>query len=1034
MKKIQFDFKQDLPHQTAAVEATKSLFEGLPKQVPGIYANVRKMQKLDETGEIIRNPEIIEGKRLIENLNKVQLNNELFADSNIMSNDFTIEMETGTGKTYVYLKTMLELYKEYKFTKFIIVVPSVAIRLGVEQSIKQLTEHFKGLYNIDLSKYCFTYNSDNLSEINTKLIETKELSICIMNIQAFNSSNNKIRQEDEYGKVIWDDIRLIRPILIIDEPQKLEGTAKKKSKSLQALEELNPLFTLRYSATHKQLHHQIYKLDSYDAYNQDLVKKIIVKTINAVIPKDTPFVRYVEFTKDLRAKIEIFSQEQGGYIKFKKFNVRGGDSLFDLSGGLPQYENIRIHEDPHKLETLKIAFGSEIKQLSIGQSTNDVSNEDAIRIQIQLTIKSHFEKQFSILEQGKEIKALSLFFIDAVQKVRDTTVEDGRGEYLKIFDQEYEKFISDPVNQAKFEQYKQFFARYDEVNVVREGYFAMDKKKTIVEVDGWDESKPMDEIKLKAKTQQDIDRGIDLILRKKDELISFNEPLSFIFSHSALREGWDNPNIFTLCTLKSSGSDIAKKQEIGRGLRLAVDVQGQRITEPTINELTVIANDNYDHFAELLQKDFNEGTSFNKDEVTADVLIETLKAARIPKKKITPAVVNAFRDELQKNNIISPTNILTKSANEIQNIEFENELLSDFTEHIKEQFVKQMVKKGTRKVAIQNGDNEIPENSMHSYVNEDDFAEILNNLTAKLLPRSMYHVEIDSKLFINDCIEKINEKLQFKKLKKEFEYTTARNEFDTVRRMQLVKESDAATLEMELLNAAEEKSELEIVNYIMHHTMLPRMAILKIVRGMTKKSLLSNQDILEDVTKLIQENLQETKASAFKERNGSGYYTTIEGYELDSVKIYALDNIIDEKMLEKEHKDVYITNVAKRKAVNKFYRTDSDGEYDFAQNLENNPNVLLFTKLKKGGFIIDTPYGDYSPDWAIVFKNGDDVSKLYFIAETKIGKNWSDLDSKEQVKINCGIKHFEAVSGDIRFDWVKDYNDFKTKSGLKDTI
>lgn len=1033
MTKIQFDFKKDLPHQKAAIEATKSLFEGLPKQVPGIYANVRKMQKLDETGEIIRNPEIIEGKRLVENLNKVQLENELFTDESIANNDFTVEMETGTGKTYVYLRTMLELYKEYNFTKFVIVVPSVAIRLGVEQSIKQLTEHFKGIYNIDLFKYCFTYNSDNLSEINTKLIETKELSICIMNIQAFNSSNNKIRQEDEYGKVIWDDIRLIRPILVIDEPQKLEGTAKKKSKSLLALEELNPLFTLRYSATHKQLYHQIYKLDSFDAYNQDLVKKIIVKTINAIIPKDTPFIRYVEFTTDLYARIEIFSQEQGGYIKFKKFKVRGGDNLYDLSGGLPQYQNIRIHEDPHKQNFLKVAFGSDFKELSIGQSTNDVSNEDAVRIQIRLTIKSHFEKQFSILEQGKEIKVLSLFFIDSVQKVRDAEAPDGRGEYLKVFDSEYKKYIEYPENQKRFEKYNQFFSRYTDINVVREGYFALDKKKSIVEVEGWDESTPMEEIKLKTKAQEDIDRGIDLILRKKNELISFNEPLAFIFSHSALREGWDNPNIFTLCTLKSSGSDIAKKQEIGRGLRLAVDVNGERITDPTINELTVIASDSYDHFAELLQKDFNDSASFNKDEVTADVLIATLKAARIPKAKITPILVNALREELQQQNIISATNILTKNADDILNIEFTNELLNDFAEHIKENFIKQMVKKGTRKVAIQNGDNEVPENGQHSYVSEEDFVEILNNLTTKLLPRSMYHVNIDSGAFIAECIEKINEQLQFKNVMQQFEYTTGRNEFDTVRRMELVKESDPATIELKLIEAAEEKSELEKVNYIMYHTMLPRLAILKIIRGVAKQTLLSNQDILEDITKLIKDTLQGTKARAFKDKNGSGYYTTIEGYHLDSGKIYALDNIIDEKTLEQEKK-VYMTNSAKRKAVNKFYRTDSDGEYDFAQRLENNPNVLLFTKLKKGGFVIDTPYGEYSPDWAIVFKNEDAVSKVYFIAETKIDKNWADLDDKEQVKINCGIKHFEAISVDIKFDWAKDYDDFKKKSGLKDTI
>lgn len=419
-----------------------------------------------------------------------------------------------------------------------------------------------------ISSCIFIYNSDNPKQISSKLVESSDLSICVLNIQAFNKNTNILRKTDEYDQNLWEDIKYIKPIVIIDEPQKIEGTAKKKSKSLEAIEELQPLFTLRYSATHKQLYNQIYKLDSYAAYQKDLVKKIVVKTVHGVIPKDYPYVRYLSFTSDLKAKIEIFSQKQGGTIRFRTFNVGGGVSLEELSGGLPQYKDYRIAEEPHKLKPLAIATKEGFFSLDQGHSNYEIEKNEAVRIQIRLAIENHFSKQFNIIRQGKKIKALTLFFIDAVDKVRDDTAPDGRGEYLRIFDEEYRKYVS--THTHLLEQNKEYFPEYMNVQAVREGYFARDKKNNAVEVEGWDSSLDESNMKIKKKSQEDIDRGISLILEKKDELISFDEPLAFIFSHSALREGWDNPNVFTLCTLKSGGSDIAKKQEIGRGLRLAL--------------------------------------------------------------------------------------------------------------------------------------------------------------------------------------------------------------------------------------------------------------------------------------------------------------------------------------------------------------------------------------------------------------------------------------------------------------------------------
>ena len=681
---IEFQFDDKLQYQLDAINSVTDLFKGLPKKGDGIYGNTYRSKTLGEN-EPIRNVEIFTGEKLEENLNKVQLKNNLFA-TKLQGNDFTIEMETGTGKTYVYLRTILELNKEYGFTKFIIVVPSIAIRTGIEKSIKMLKDHFKALYGIDLTKHSFIYDSKNMKSISTNLVETRDISICIMNIQAFNKDNNKIRQEDEYGQILWRDIQTIKPIVIIDEPQKIEGDKKKKSQSLKAIEELEPLFTLRYSATHKKLYNQIYKLDSFDAFKNDLVKKIEVKTIHSTISKDKPYIRYLKFTSDLKAKIEIFNQEQGGRITFKSFAVRGGASLYDLSGGLNQYKDIRIQEEPHKLKPLKIATKENIIELPLGESNIKFHKTDIIKYQIRLTIKAHLDKQFEILDKGKKIKVLSLFFIDEVAKVRDNSREDGRGEYLRIFDEQYKDIIeNDLYYKGKFEQYKKLFPRYNEELAVREGYFAIDKNKKVVEVEGWNPA--LEENKLKAKSQEDVDRGIELILKKKDELISFDEPLAFIFSHSALREGWDNPNVFNICTLKQGSNEIAKKQEIGRGLRLPVDIKGNRSIDSEVNKLTVIANDTYENFASALQKDFNDNSDFDKNEVTPDIIYKTFIDAGIPKDKINSELINTLREELVKNDIIGTNNVLTKSANYINDIEFKNETLKEHAIKIKESLI-----------------------------------------------------------------------------------------------------------------------------------------------------------------------------------------------------------------------------------------------------------------------------------------------------------------------------------------------------------
>lgn len=1027
-KRITFQFEDDLDYQMQAINSAVELFRGLSRRVDGIYRPSR-IRKFGE-GDPVRNNDIVVGSRLLENLRKVQLSNNLFADNVLADgNNFTIEMETGTGKTYVYLRTILELYQEYGFRKFMIVVPSIAIRKGVEKSMEQLAYHFKRIYNIDIGKHSFIYDSNNPKQISSKLVESNDLSICVMNIQAFNKDTNKIRKEDEYGQNLWEDIKYIKPIVIIDEPQKIEGTAKKKSKSLVAIEELKPLFTLRYSATHKQLYNQIYKLDSYAAYQRDLVKKIVVKTVYGVIPKDYPYVRYLAFTSDLKAKIEMFSQDQGGTIRFKTFNVSGGTSLEELSGGLSQYKDFRIAEEPHKLKPLSIATKEGFFGLEFGHSNHEIEKNEAVRIQIRLAIQNHFTKQLNIIHSGRKIKALTLFFIDAVDKVRDDSAIDGRGEYLRIFDEEYKKYVTTHVNEL--EMNKEYFPDYMNVQAVREGYFARDKKNNVVDVDDWDSSIDDSDVKLKAKSQEDIDRGISLILEKKDELISFEEPLAFIFSHSALREGWDNPNVFTLCTLKAGGSDIAKKQEIGRGLRLPVDDTGNRCIDRRINELTVIANDYYDHFASALQKDFNDNMHFVKDEVTADILIETLKSAGVPEEKISPELVDILKEELVSVGVMNTDNILKGLTQQItktlDNMIFVDDTLNEHAELIKKQFKKLMVQKGTRKIEITNGDNKPYENRIRAYVTQGEFEKIYRGLRENLMQRSIYRFRIDKDKFIDDCIFQINQSLLFKKAKNEYKVEMGRAKFNTSQ-MFVMEESTYGDKELEVEIHTEPKSDFEIANFIMYHTMLPRLAIFKILQGITKRDLLNNQDILDDVTQLIKGILNDTKASNITS------YEVIKGYELDEHNIFEVDTIT-EADFEQEWR-VFKAKSDRSSAMNEYYKLDSEGESKFAHKLENNENVLLFTKLKKGGFVIDTPYGNYSPDWAVVCRK--DALKapsvgIYFIVETKAGKAWADLTEVERNKIHCGELHFQAVSKDTKFDWVNGYEDFINKFGVAES-
>lgn len=488
--------------------------------------------------------------------------------------------------------------------------------------------------------------------------------------------------------------------------------------------------------------------------------------------------------------------------------------------------------------------------------------------------------------------------------------------------------------------------------------------------------------------------------------------------------------MFTLCTLKASGSDIAKKQEIGRGLRLPVDITGNRCIDSNLNELTVIANDYYDHFAEVLQKDFNDSMNFNKNEITADILISTLKNAGVPKALVTAELVDSLKTELIQNGVCNKDNVIKNTPEQttklLDKLTFSDERLAEHTELIKKEFVKLMTKKGSRKVEITNGDNEPYENKIRAFVTEDEFKSVYANLCAILQKKTIYVTDIDKDEFISSCRKEINGLLEYRHITDSYLIEESHGEFDDTDQFKLSHDANKDRTEVKI-GDAEKKSDFEIVNYIMSQTMLPRLAIFKILKGIFKRELLNDQDILEKATDKIKEVFKSISAQKIT------HYEVVDGYETDSGNIFELDTITEQDF-EKEWR-VFHSNPNRKAAINEYYKMDSEGEKEFADKLESNENILMFTKLKKGGFVIDTPYGNYSPDWAIICRK-DGVEKpelgIYFIVETKINKDHDALTQVEVNKIKCGQLHFKAVSDLVKFDWVKSYEDFKAKFGVKE--
>ena len=1002
---MKFQFKIQ-KYQTDAVKAVTDVFNGQLKQDNFKYIQDSNFDlNLIEYG--YKNAKIeLTNLELLNNINTIQLqeglklSNEVNSSLGVVSLD--IEMETGTGKTYVYIKTIFELNKLYGFSKFIVVVPSIAIREGVKKSFEITSSHFMEQYGE--KAHFFIYNSDNLQEIN-QFATNNGIQVMIINTQAFNSSF-KEEGNNQYARKIFserddfnsrrpiDVISATNPILILDEPQKMGKT--EDAATQKALKKFNPLFSLNYSATHAIEHNKIYVLDALDAYNKKLVKRIEVKGVEVQNLKGQSGYVYLEdiiLSKNEapKAKVSIEIKEKSG-IKRKTLVLTKGDDLKDLTG-LNAYKGYNVSDIT--VDGLHFTNGKVLTKDTI------IGNKDEAtirRIQIRETIKSHFEKEEELFKKG--IKTLSLFFIDEVSKYRvyNESGEKELGEYGKIFEEEYVSILNDYI--SIFDSEYQAYLRRDDVSKIHNGYFSIDKKsKRFIN----SETK-------RGKDISDDTSAYDLILKDKETLLSFSEPTRFIFSHSALREGWDNPNIFQICTLKESGSETSKRQEVGRGLRLCVNQDGIRQdTNYEVNELTVIASESYSNFVSGLQDEIKKNLYNRPSKATKEYFSEKYVVNSEDKKsrKLTSEEAKKIERYLVKNDYVDDNDNITSTY---KNDVIENNLaplpeeLKPYTESI-HNLIRALYE--NREYEIKDGSKaKVRENPLNKNFNKAEFQELWHYINHKYA----YTVDFDSDELIKNAIKRINNDLVVKKLT--YSITTGEQAENLTREM--LEQGDGFKTTSSSRKETLQRYEASTVKYdligdIAKEVILSRRTVGSILKGLRIDKLylfrVNPEEFIKNVSRLIKEEMSDVIIEHIT------YNKTSQEYD---------STIFTKEKISRELDKAYTKENTKHIQNYVFY--DSDVEKRFAKDLDIAEDVSVFAKLPRS-FTIPTPLGDYAPDWAIAFKDSKDIKHIFLIAETK-GSLDVELKKIEETKINCAKKLFNSVStSKVKYYAVTSYND-----------
>ena len=1027
---MKLKFKKQQYQEDATLSVVKC-FEGQPKSIRRDLIG-RREKKIDITNwnenafeEIIsfgNNKIMLTSEELRKNIRKVQKNNNLeYTDSQGYEN-YSIEMETGTGKTYTYIKTMYELNKAYDWSKFIVIVPSVAIREGVLKSFQITEEHFQELYKKKIRYFVYNSNdSSNIANINN-FAEDNSIQVMIMNYQAFNTrskANRRIYEElDELqSRKPIDVLKATNPILIIDEPQKM-------GKTEEMLKEFNPLFILRYSATHKEKfkYNMIYRLDAVDAYNQKLVKKINVKGIELLHNKSESTYLYldrVEISKsDPVAYIEIETKSSTGIIRKTK-KIKKDDRLFELSGGLEEYRGYVVSEINAQNASYDVVRFSNGVEIRTGQIIGDAEEDYMARIQIRETIRSHFEKEREYIKKG--IKVLSLFFIDEVAKykVYDENKKAHNGEYAKIFEEEYKNIFNEYSNFID-EDYKKYL---DSLNrkKVHSGYFSIDKKAS----KGLSENEQIfidSKIDNKAEGTSSDEEAYDLIMKDKERLLSLDEPVRFIFSHSALREGWDNPNIFQICTLKKSNSEISKRQEIGRGLRICVNDNGDRMdyTELeedffNINNLTVIASESYESFAKGLQNEIAENLSRKSyDKFEQKIFIgKELTNKEGKSLSLDETVINKiYRDFIKNDYIDENDNITYKLKEDIaNNLVSVPEVMQDF----EEEYSKLITSSFTEaKIEIGNANKN---NINHLELNDNFYKKEFQELWNKINIKSIYEVDFDSNELIEKAIKALNEKLIISKMRIRITEGEQRNSM-SVSQLRAEDAMVAGKIRDEIYDDfVPVSTKYDLIGSISNDTGLTRHTIVEILKN-----------IRADVFEQFKYNPEEFIRKASNLINEEKATTIIDGITYNKVDDKFSNEIFTNNNLSGK---LGINALEVKKNIYDYVITDSQVEMKFAKELEKG-EVKIYAKLPTG-FKISTPFGNYNPDWALVFDNKD-IKYIYFIAETKGSMQSAQLKGVEKGKIECAKRHFKSISnGNIKYGVVNSYEHLiDLVTGVKD--
>lgn len=1007
--KIQFD--ANLDYQRDAIDSVTGVFAG--QEICQTNFTVAPLQSWEEGSLFHGTQEDILGignrLRLLDedihaNIRKIQLKNGLAPSEDFDSKDginLTVEMETGTGKTYVYLRTVFELNRLYGFTKFIVVVPSIAIKEGVQKSLEMTATHFKELYE-NVTFDSFTYDSSKLSDVRS-FATSPDIQIMVINIDAFrrsftdpekeNKANIIHRAHDRMtGAKPIEFIQQTHPIVIVDEPQSVDTTDKSK----EAITSLNPMCTLRYSATHVEKHHMLYKLDSVDAYEQKLVKQIEVAGIEVKDGHNKAYIKLLSVNNKkspISAKIEIDARLKNGSIKRKKVTITNGSDLFDAkySGGRDIYDGYIIDDIYCKQGSECISFNSKSDTLKLGQALGEVDPDEFKRLQIRKTIEEHLDKEMRLRPLG--IKVLSLFFIDKVANYRAYD-EDGnpqKGKYALMFEEEYDRAIRKP-------KYSQLFEGADLDTApqgVHNGYFAIDKKKDSSGKEMLKESKMAKDGK--AASSESDGSAYNTIMKDKEWLLSFDCKLKFIFSHSALKEGWDNPNVFQICTLNETNSVIKKRQEIGRGLRICVNQDGERVHGFAVNTLTVMANESYEQFAEQLQKEIEneEGIKFGVVEkhLFANIVVPVDGHNH---EYLGTEASKELWDHLQSEGHIDNKGKVQDSLKG----SLKNGTLSlpeAFQPHSAQ--IVSVLKKVSGNLNIKNHDDKAKVSLNKAVYLSPEFQALWDRIKYK----TTFRVDFDTNALIESCAQEIKINLQVGKAR--FTYRKAKTEIDRggvhteqVQETTSVYESRAFDLP-------------DLITYLQNETNLTRRTIVAIINKSGRLESFKNnpQKFIEQAANIIKSQMRLFIVDGIKyHKIGDEQFYGQELFQQNELFGYLKDNMV------KAEKSVFDHVIY-----------DSDIELEFASAFERNEDIKLYAKLP-GWFKIDTPLGGYNPDWAVLIEQ-DGKEKLYFVVETKSTLFSVERRPEENAKIKCGYAHFEALGDDVKFTVSNSMDEFSSR-------